>query len=185
MACPAIHEDEGNHQEQVGELIKQTAASIDDLALKMLFITVQQNNLEVCIEYAVNKSVIHLSTVASTYLSIPGISLGILQPWYIFTWILEIWALKWTKEDLIYKTASWFGHCYFQVCKLKAFSGAMTEVKKNHVRVQLLSGPEKMVTTDISGCKCHDPMLVTKFNLDNSMWVWHQAHLTVYWICKG
>jgi len=63
IACPAIHEDEGNHQEQVGELIKQTAASIDDLALKMLFITVQQNNLEVCIEYAVNKSVVHPSTV--------------------------------------------------------------------------------------------------------------------------
>jgi len=66
IACPAIHEDEGNHQEQVGELIKQTAASIDDLALKMLFVTVQQNNLEVCIEYVVNKSVVHSSTVAST-----------------------------------------------------------------------------------------------------------------------
>lgn len=55
MSYPAIHKDEGNHQEQVGELIKQTAASIDNLALKMLFVTVQQNNLEVCIEYAVNK----------------------------------------------------------------------------------------------------------------------------------
>ena len=52
---PAIHKDEGNHQEQVGELIKQTAASIDNLALKMLFVTVQQNNLEACIEYAVNE----------------------------------------------------------------------------------------------------------------------------------
>jgi len=50
----AIHKDEGNHQEQVGELIKQTAASIDNLALKMLFVNVQQNNLEVCIECAVN-----------------------------------------------------------------------------------------------------------------------------------
>jgi len=70
MACPAIHEDESNHQEQVGELIKQTAASIDDLALKMLFITVQQNNLEVCIEYAANKSVIHLSLLLQpTFLS--------------------------------------------------------------------------------------------------------------------
>ena len=55
MPHPAIHEDEGNHQEQVGELIKQTAASIDDLALKMLFVTVQQNNLNVCIECAVNR----------------------------------------------------------------------------------------------------------------------------------
>jgi hypothetical protein len=55
MPHPAIHKDEGNHQEQVGELIKQTAASIDDLALKMLFVTIQQNNLDVCIEGAVNK----------------------------------------------------------------------------------------------------------------------------------
>jgi len=85
MACLAIHEDEGNHQEQVGELIKQTAASIDDLALKMLFVTIQQNNLEVCIEYAVNKSVINLSTDASTYLSISGISSRVPQEWYIFT----------------------------------------------------------------------------------------------------
>ena len=51
----AIHKDEGDHQEQVGELIKQTTASIDNLALKMLFVTVQQNNLGVCIEQAVNK----------------------------------------------------------------------------------------------------------------------------------
>jgi hypothetical protein len=50
---PAIYEDEGNHQEQVGELIKKTTASMDNLALKMLFVTVQQNNLEVCIDCAV------------------------------------------------------------------------------------------------------------------------------------
>jgi len=54
VCIEAVHKDEGNHQEQVGELIKQTAASIDNLALKMLFVTVQQNNLEVCIKYAVN-----------------------------------------------------------------------------------------------------------------------------------
>ena len=60
-----MNKDNGNNQEQVGELIKQTAVSIDDLALKMLFVTVQQNNLEVCIEYAVNRSVVHSSTVAS------------------------------------------------------------------------------------------------------------------------
>jgi len=130
-----MHEDEGNHQEQVRELIKQTAASIDDLALKMLFVTVQQNNLEVCIEYAVNKSVIHLSPVASTDLSISEISSSMLQQWYIFTWIVGIWALKWTKEELIFKASSWFGHCYFEVCKLNAFSEAVTEVEKNHVRV--------------------------------------------------
>ena len=50
----ALNNDEGDHQEQIKELIKNTASSIDDLALKMLFVTVQQNNLEVCIQYAVN-----------------------------------------------------------------------------------------------------------------------------------
>jgi len=86
IAFPAIDDDEGNHQEQVGELIKQTAASIDNLALKMLFVTIQQNNLEVCIENAMNRSVrlIHPFSVASTYLSIAGISSGIPQQWYIF-----------------------------------------------------------------------------------------------------
>ena len=68
IPCPAIQEGgKGNHQEQVGELIKVTAASMDDLALKMLFVTVQQNNLEVCIKYAVNKYVLLLSAIASTY----------------------------------------------------------------------------------------------------------------------
>jgi len=51
---PALHKDDGKHEEQVGKLIKKTAASINDLALKMLFVTIQQNNLEVSIEWAVN-----------------------------------------------------------------------------------------------------------------------------------
>jgi hypothetical protein len=92
IAFPAIDDDEGNHQEQVGELIKQTAASIDNLALKMLFVTIQQNNLEVCIEYAINRSVrltIHSFSVASTYLSIAEISSKMPQQWYIFTWIVR------------------------------------------------------------------------------------------------
>jgi hypothetical protein len=50
----ALNDDEGDHQEQIKKLIKHTASSLDDLALKMLFVTVQQNNLEVCIQHAVN-----------------------------------------------------------------------------------------------------------------------------------
>jgi len=52
---PALHKDDSKHQKQVGKLIKKTAASINDLALKMLFVTVQRNNLQVSIEYAVNQ----------------------------------------------------------------------------------------------------------------------------------
>jgi len=52
---PALHKDECNHQEQVGVLIKKTAASINDLVLKILFVTIQRNNLQVSIECAVNR----------------------------------------------------------------------------------------------------------------------------------
>ena len=48
-----MYEDDGNHQEQVKSLIEKTAAALDDLSLKKLFVLVQQNNLELCIEYAV------------------------------------------------------------------------------------------------------------------------------------
>jgi len=37
----------------VKELIKETAGALDDLALKILFVSVQRNNLELCMEYAV------------------------------------------------------------------------------------------------------------------------------------
>ena len=68
IPCPAIQEGgKGNHQEQVMQLITKTAASMDNLALKMLFMTVQQNNLEICIKHAVNKYVLLLSVTASTY----------------------------------------------------------------------------------------------------------------------
>ena len=50
---PALDDDEGDHQEQVKVLIEKTAASLDDLALKMLFVSVQRNNLELCIKYAI------------------------------------------------------------------------------------------------------------------------------------
>ncbi|KAG6905761.1 hypothetical protein DXG01_000853 [Tephrocybe rancida] len=48
-----MHNNGGNHQEQVKVLIEKTAMSLDDLSLKMLFVSIQENNLELCIEYAV------------------------------------------------------------------------------------------------------------------------------------
>ena len=45
--------DNSNHQDQVKELIQKTADSLDGLALKMLFVSVQQNNLELCIRCAI------------------------------------------------------------------------------------------------------------------------------------
>jgi hypothetical protein len=48
----------GKHQDQVKVLIERTASSLDDTALKMLFVSVQQNNIELCIQYAIDEYVI-------------------------------------------------------------------------------------------------------------------------------
>jgi hypothetical protein len=48
-----MQKDDGNHQALVKELMEKTADSLNDLALKMLFVSIQQNNLELCIKYAV------------------------------------------------------------------------------------------------------------------------------------
>ena len=51
----ALHSQEtGKHQYQVKALIEKTASSLDDTALKMLFVSVQQNNIKLCIQYAID-----------------------------------------------------------------------------------------------------------------------------------
>jgi hypothetical protein len=48
-----LHDDDNDHQGQVKVLLTKTADSLDDMALKILFVSVQQNNLELCLRYAV------------------------------------------------------------------------------------------------------------------------------------
>ena len=48
-----LHRETGNHQDQVKVLIEKTASSLDDTALKMLFVSVQQNNIDHCVQYAI------------------------------------------------------------------------------------------------------------------------------------
>ena len=50
-----MQKDNGNHQDQVKELTEKTADSLDNLTLKILYVSVQQNNLELCLRYAVEK----------------------------------------------------------------------------------------------------------------------------------
>ena len=38
-------------------LIERTASSLDDTALKILFVSVQQNNIELCVQYAIDEYV--------------------------------------------------------------------------------------------------------------------------------
>jgi hypothetical protein len=116
IAFPAINDDEGNHQEQVGELIKQTAASIDNLALKKLFVTVQQNNVEVCIEYAINRSVIHPFAAASTYLIYCRNIFENVSTVVHFHLNCKYMSAQMNKGKLDFKVTSWFAHCYYKVC---------------------------------------------------------------------
>jgi len=85
--------------------------------------------------YAINKSVVYMSAVALIYFSIAGMSSREPYQWYIFTWIVKIWVLKWTKEYMIRRTMGWFAHCYFEVCLSNTFYGIMTEVEKDYVRI--------------------------------------------------
>ena len=48
------------------ELIKNTADSLDDIALKILFISVQQNNLELCVTYAVEQYAFNIPHLIAT-----------------------------------------------------------------------------------------------------------------------
>ena len=50
-----MQKDNGNHQDQVKELTEKTADSLNNHALKILYVSVQQNNLELCLRYAVEK----------------------------------------------------------------------------------------------------------------------------------
>ena len=45
----------GKHQDQVKVLIEKTASSLDDTALLMLFVSVQQNNIDICVKYAIHE----------------------------------------------------------------------------------------------------------------------------------
>ena len=52
-----LQNEAGNHQDQVKDLIEKTASSLDDTALKILFVSLQQNNIDLCVRYAINEYV--------------------------------------------------------------------------------------------------------------------------------
>ena len=50
-----LHSKTGKHQDQVKVLIERTASSLDDTALKMLFVSVQRNNIEISVKCAIQE----------------------------------------------------------------------------------------------------------------------------------
>jgi hypothetical protein len=67
-----LQDDDSDHQGQVKVLLTKTADSLDDIVLKILFVSVQQNNLELCLTYAVKQYASNIShnTIADTYSSL-------------------------------------------------------------------------------------------------------------------
>ena len=115
-----LHSETGNHQDQVKVLIEKTASSLDDTALKMLFVSVQQNNIDLCVRYAINKYVMF-----SLFL-ILGNNIFSLTRWMgslptvcsSHRNLNDFERLNLIQNTLIQYTLSWFGHSYVSECSI-------------------------------------------------------------------
>jgi hypothetical protein len=106
-----LHDDDGDHQDQVKVLLTKTADSLDDIALKILFVSVQQNNLELCLTYAVKQyafDIPHNITYTNT-----DSSLNPLKN-MVCTFLVQMKTIlpRFPKENVVYRCLQWFGHAY-------------------------------------------------------------------------
>ena len=113
-----LHSKTGNHQDQVKVLIEKTASSLDDTALKMLFVSVQQNNIELCIQYAIN-----LYVMFSLIVRFDNDLFSLIDRIEYFNIVClhhrksyECVRFNSIQEDLTWCTLSWFGHSYVSEC---------------------------------------------------------------------
>ena len=96
-------------------LIEKTASSLDDTALKMLFVSVQKNNIELCIKYAINEYIMFLYYLQDLILTFFSLTRKI----GIYNIVCPLHQnpngcirLNFIQDDLIYYTMSWFGHSF-------------------------------------------------------------------------
>jgi len=85
-------------------LINETANAIDDDILKLLFVSVQQNNLDLCIKYAVQRfnRIVHVKEIKGT----EGLVILIVE---ILAWFPHIWT-NWNYEKAQQAAAYHPGH---------------------------------------------------------------------------
>jgi hypothetical protein len=109
-----LHDDDSDHQDQVKELMKNTADSLDDIALKILFISVQQNNLELCLTYAVKQYVFRVSHLiaAETYSSLVYLRADATMVCIFRIQDDDCAAKGGLKEELVSGCLQWFRHAY-------------------------------------------------------------------------
>ena len=119
----------GMHEETAdcSELIRHTADAIDDDTLKLLFVSVQQNNMEICIDYALLWVAIHFpwnTYRRLTTIIIRSVARGMqsvrLRSFYHLTMFVDISTAVTCDDkdlkDLLTESLSWFPHIW--VCHL-------------------------------------------------------------------
>jgi hypothetical protein len=96
-------------------LIDKTAYSLDDSALKMLFVSVQQNNIELCIRYAIDGYVmfshcrLDFILVFFSLTDKIGVYNAVCPPHRNTNNYVRLNAIQ---EDMIGYTMLWFGHSF-------------------------------------------------------------------------
>ena len=113
-----LHSETGNHQDQVKVLIEKTASSLDNTALKMLFVSVQQNNIDLSVQYAIKVYVMFLLLVQfdnDFSLAWPDMLGCMIQSVLVIAIQMSV-RLNLIQRFLIWCTLSWFGHSYVSGC---------------------------------------------------------------------
>ena len=107
-----LHKETGNHRDQVKVLIEKTALSLDDTALKMLFVSVQQNNINLCVRYAINSYVMF-----SLFMRFDDDFFSLTKNIGVYSTVCrhhhnpnDYVRLNLIQEDLTWRTLTWFGH---------------------------------------------------------------------------
>ena len=115
-----LHSETGNHQDQVKVLIEKTASSLDDTALKMLFVSVQQNNIDLCVRYAINKYVVFSFFVilGNNFFSLTRLMGFLRTVCSSHRNLNDFERLNLIQNTLINFTLSWFGHSYVSECSI-------------------------------------------------------------------
>ena len=116
-----LHSETVNHQDQVKVLIEKTASSLDDAALKILFVSVQQNNIDLCVRYAINSYVMFFLFVKFENDFLNSLSSRIGSYDIVCSCHCnpnDCIRLNLIQEILINYTLSWFGHSYVSDCSI-------------------------------------------------------------------
>jgi hypothetical protein len=120
--CVGLHTTEiGQHQDQVKVLIEKTASSLDDTALKMLFVSVQQNNIGLCVRYAIDEYVLFSNRwgyLTLTLFRLTTKCADMNTVCFRHSGPNDCVRLNSIQETMALRTMMWFGHSYVSECSI-------------------------------------------------------------------